>query len=208
MPPPHAPGTPLSVSEMQLIQQATTARHYIRSAARVAFMSAASMLAIAVISLVLSLLSFNVFDIVVSLALLTVGYFEYRGSNLMKRADSSAPWYLCRNQLIFIAMVAILCPIFVYRLIPEVDEAFATNPELNEVLNQSPDIRSDIHGMQTQIHQTSVHYAPYVIGGAIAVVAFSQGGLALYYLTRKRRVREYQEATPEWVRNVLNTTLS
>lgn len=177
-----------------MVHDAIRARRYIRAAARVAFFSAASMIAIGALSLIFSIWPFSFFDTAVSIALLVLGYGEFRGSVRMKRADPSAPWFLCRNQLILIAFVAVICPFVVYRMIPDIDEAFTTNPELNQLLDEKA------------MHTTALHYAPLVVAGMVALVALSQGGLALYYLTRKRRIREYKEATPQWVQDVLATT--
>jgi hypothetical protein len=193
-PPPRTPGAALSPGELQMIRDAIRARRYVRGAARVAFFSAASMIAIGALSLIFSVMPLSLFDAAVSIALLALGYGEFRGSVLMKRADPAAPWFLCRNQLMLIAMVAVVCPIVIYRMIPDIDQAFTSNPELNQLLDQKV------------VHNGAVHYAPFVVAGLVALVALSQGSLALYYITRKRRIRDYQDATPEWVQQVLATT--
>ena len=200
------PSAPLTPADMLLVKKAIIARRYVRRAAWVALFSAGTMLALGALSLLLALLSLSPFEIAVSIALIAFGYGEYRGAVRMKRADASAPWFLCRNQLLFIAFIAVLTPIVVYRYIPVLDGFFALSPEFNEALTELPGMQGDIQSMQTKIHQASIHYAPYVVAAIILLVAVSQGSLALYYFRCKARIRKYQDATPEWVQNVLAAT--
>ena len=76
----------------------------------------------------------------------------------------------------------------------------------------SPDTRSQLAGMPDVAQALDSQMAPYArlaplmiygfYGLVIVASILSQGGLALYYFTRRRRLEAFTRETPEWVRRL------
>jgi hypothetical protein len=58
--------------------------------------------------------------------------------------------------------------------------------------NVDPDVKRQLLDTSTWI----------IYGALIGVAVFVQGGTGLYYLSREKRVREYVEQTPEWIKQM------
>ena len=196
--PPIAPA-PLEETDFALIREAAVRRRAIKKAARTAKGSAVVTLVIAISAAMFVLLSPSWLAAAVAGGLCVIGVMEYRGYRLMRQADPAAPKALGNNQLAFGALIVLYCTFQMFGFSPEKAKADALSPEVRSQLSALP-------GMAKSIDATIEQWAPLVVYGFYGLVIFvsllSQGGLAIYYFTRKRPLDTYLTQTPPWVRQV------
>lgn len=202
MPPPAPPALaqrpcPLSESDFLVVRQAAVCRKAVRAAARTSLISAEITLSIGVIALVLSAMWRDLGGALMAAGVCAVGAVEYSGYRRMRRADPAAARLLGYNQLAFLGLILIYCLIQML--------TFSTDHAL------SPEVRSQLGGMPTkEIDQIIEQWAPLVTYGFYGLVMLlsvgCQGGLALYYFTRRRRVEAFTCQTAEWVRRLFTET--
>jgi hypothetical protein len=135
-----------------------------------------------------------------------IGVVEYIGYKRLRRGDPSAARFLGRNQLAFLALIAFYCAVQMI--------SFSRGGLQAALL--SPDTRSQLAGMPDVAQALDSQMAPYArmmplmvygfYGLVIVVSIFSQGGLALYYFTRRKRLEAFARETPEWVRRLFIET--
>jgi hypothetical protein len=183
-----------------LIFQTVVAYKGIRSAAKTARTSAVITLTIGAVSGLCVLFGPSWQGAFVTAGLCGIGAMEYWGHRRIGRADADAAAVLGWNQVTFLAMIVLYC----------VAQMALFTPESIKVAAISPEARSQLHslpGMEKSIDKQIERFAPLVMYGfyglVIVLSTLSQGGLALYYFTRRKRIERFHGSTPGWARRVV-----
>jgi hypothetical protein len=206
MPPPngnsHGPG-PLREGDFRQIAAAMAGFKAIRSAARTAWLSAATTLTIGVFSALFVLVWPSWEGALVAAGLCAIGAVEYWGHCRMRRAEVAAAGILAKNQLAFLGLIVLYCLVQMAMFSTQKIKDDALSPEVRAQMAALPSMARSIDG---QIDR----YAPLVTYGfyglVIVLSVLFQGGLALYYFSRKKRLVEFHSQTPDWVRRVVVET--
>lgn len=134
---------------------------------------------------------------ILGLALAGFGMRELGLARRMDRLDGSAPIWLAINQLM---LGAVLISYAVYKVATydSADSMIAGSLASDPTIASSPELA----GTMDQL--TQIEYLLSMgIAGVLVVVAFVvQGGTALYYITKRKRVNELRTHCPEWVLRV------
>ena len=200
-PPPAAPpgASPLDESQFALVQEAAQNYKPIKKAARIALGSAVTTLIIGACAVPFTLVWPSFAGALVTVGLCVIGVVEFLGYRKMMRADPSAARHLAANQLAFLGLIVLYCAIQMLTFSTEDVKAVALSPEFRAQLDAMPDLA---RGIDRDIEQ----WAPLATYGFYSLVivlsVFFQGGLALYYFTRRKSLEAFQRQPP-WVRRVL-----
>jgi hypothetical protein len=188
---------PLSEAHYALLRRTLAARRPIRNAARTAHSSAVTILVIGVAGIPVVLLSPGWIGVVMVIGICTIGVLEFKGAQQMRAAVPTAAVFLARNQLAFLALITAYC---IYQM-ATFDLATATGitPELQSQFAQVPGLERDL---TRELNQ----WGPLLTYGFYSLVIVAsiaaQGGLALYYFTRRKHLAVHQQATPAWIRRL------
>ncbi|RPI60832.1 MAG: hypothetical protein EHM48_06605 [Planctomycetaceae bacterium] len=200
-PPPTVP--PLGESEFAAIRHATDRYQPLRRAARVAKSSSIITLFIGITAIPLVLFWPSWDSALVTLGLCIIGVVEYKGSGRIRRAETNAGAFLAKNQLALLGVITLYCVVQML--------TFSTGAIKDAAI--SPEFRSELGGMTSvdkTIDSQIDRYAPMFYYGFYGLVIFvsilSQGGMALYYFTRRRHIEAFNAQTPQWVRQLLTET--
>lgn len=181
-----AEADPLQPRHYEAIAQAKVRRAKLRTAEGVAGFSAWSTAVFA--ALTWPFAPFSTTALAMAVGLTVIAWREFEGRKLLRRLDERGPAHLATNQLIFGALIITYATwqIVVTLTGPSPYEQYiAKTPELGPMLG-------DMDGL---IHTLTLLVYAVVIVGTIAF----QGGMAWYYHTRSRHLREYLASTPKWV---------
>lgn len=168
------------------IASAKQLRRRIDKAARVAAFNGWTAAVLAALSMPLALFSRTTLVAVIVLGV--NAYVEFTGKRMLRRLDERAPLVLACNQF---ALGAIIIAYAVWQLAVsgnvknQFADEIAQNPELADILGQY----DDVWRLAWQL----------VYGALIFCTILMQGGMGLYYLTRRRHLRRYVDETPDWV---------
>jgi hypothetical protein len=204
--PPPAPTTapaqtgPLGEADLLLIRQAGERLVAIKKAARTASISAGVTLAIGICSLPFVVLSPSWDGALIAVGVCVVGLVERRGARRLRQADPSAARLLGRNQLAFLALIILYCAVQMIAF-ARGGTAFLLSPETRSAAADVPDIAKQLDSLMAPGFLPLLVYGFY--GLVIVLSIFSQGGLALYYFTRRKRLEAFNRDTPDWVRGLL-----
>lgn len=183
-----------------LVHQAAGRRKKIDRAARVAKSSSIVTLIIGGLGLVVTLLSWDWSGLLISLAICAVGATEWVGYKRMRQAMPAAAKLLGANQLAFAGVITLYCLVKMLTFSTEQVKAAALSPEFRSQLSAMPSLQKSI---DTEIDQ----WAPLVTYGFYSLVIVLsvgfQGGLALYYFSRRKYIESFNDSTPKWVRELL-----
>ena len=128
--------------------------------------------------------------LVLGLVLATLGGIERGGATALAMADPAAPGKLARNQIIlFSLMAAATYTSGLNKLTVPDAQALSTLP---------PELSAPMSAMGPVLHQGLM----VVVLGTLLLV---QGSLAMYYLSRRKHVREFHSELPPWVARVVTT---
>jgi hypothetical protein len=205
-PPPAAPMgqpspevSPLEESHYAMVQRAVVSRKAVKRAARTALGSAAVTLFIGLSALPFTLIWPSASSLMVVVGVCVVGVVEYYGYQRMRQALPSAPAFLAKNQLAFLALITFYCLLQMAGFSVEATKAEAVSPEVRAQLAALPDMARAIDDLIEQ-------WAPLLVYGfyllVIGLSVCSQGGLALYYHTRRKHVDAFNRQTPAWIRRL------
>ena len=123
-----------------------------------------------------------------------IAFIELRSAASLKRLKPEAARTLAFNQ---VALASLLIAYAVWRTYCELSgkgeyaEIAASDPQLGEMLKPVEHI--------TRLFTLCLN------GGIVAFALFAQGGMAAYYLSRVKHLRDYVEKTPAWVITVQQT---
>jgi hypothetical protein len=125
--------------------------------------------------------------ILIGSALCVIAFVELKGANKLSKLDPASLRMLMYNQLVLAGLLLIYS---VWSL-----HAGLSGGQLGDLNVDDP-----------QVAQALAPYAGLggainviLYGGLILVAIFGQGGLAFYYFTRQRALRNYVETTPKWI---------
>jgi hypothetical protein len=198
------PIAPISEPQRQALQTAEAAARRFAFAPKLATLNGGGMLLAAAISLVL-----GVFDhgLLLSAAVLGAsGWFELDGGKRLRAYDPRAPIRLALNQLVLLALVVSYAS---FKLIAafngenSLTAELAEHPELAAMLEQvdDPNVAQALDSMGEMYRWGIVA----VYSGLMGVAAIIQGGVAAYYLSRRKHLQAFLETTPAWVIDFLSS---
>ncbi len=190
-----APACPLSEEDFRLLRRAAAARRPVRKVAGTARFSAVTTLVIGVAGIPFLIFSPSGIALLMVVGICAIGVIEFVGYRRIRRGTPSAATLLGRNQLAFMALIVGYC-IFQMATVARQPLAAFSSPELQSSLSQLDP------GLMQQIE----HWAPiagYGFYGLVLVLSvLFQGGLALYYFSRRRHLETLENSTPASVRRV------
>ena len=191
---------PLEEAHFAAIRQAVVDRRAIRRACRTALSSSVVTLLIGASSLPFVVIWPSLSGLFIVAGICTIGIMEFLGYQRLRRADPAAARSLALNQLAFLGLIIIYCLGQMIAFSPDDAKAAALSPEARAQLNAMPSMAGAIDG---QIER----WAPLLTYGFYSLVillsAASQGGMALYYYTRRRHIEAFNRKTPPWIRRLL-----
>jgi len=196
---PPVPPAPLDESHFLIVRRAAGRRRPVRSAARTAAWDAGITLTIGLLGLLLSLAWWSWLGVLITAAICAIGVVGLVGRRAMSAANPSAARILGLNQIAFMSLIVLYCVIQML--------TFSARQETGTLL--SGEVMSqlrDFAGMDpTMLAEMDRAVALLVYGFYSLVILVSicgQGGLALYYFTRRRHLEAFRRETPEWVRRL------
>lgn len=182
---------PSSPQEIQAqLAAASLAARKVRWMAAVATFDAWSIAIFAAPSFVCGLFS-GASGVLLGLAMGATAFVEFRGAAAIRRLDPTAPRRQGYNQLV------LACSIILYALWC-IHAASAGGGLLAQLQQADPGADfSSIGGGQMDSLGQAVTW--FLYGGLIVLTILFQGGLALYYFSREKVIRQYLAETPAWV---------
>jgi hypothetical protein len=126
-----------------------------------------------------------------------VGIFEWLGYQQLKRAEPAGAAYLGRNQLLFLGIITAYCLWQCISFSPDEIRAALTQGGAGMAY---ADLGISVDDLVTML--PLFIYAFYAL--IVVLSVFFQGGLALYYFTRKKPIERYLSRYPDWARNVVD----
>jgi hypothetical protein len=192
------PIAPISEPQRQALHAAEAAARRFAFAPKVATLNGASMLLAAAISLLLGLFDHGL--LLSAVVLGVCGWFELDGGRRLRAYDPRAPLQLALNQLVLLALVVSYAA---FKLVSaftgenSLVAELAQHPELAAMLGQvdDPNVTQALDSMSDMYRWGVVA----VYSGLIGIAAIIQGGVAAYYLSRRKYVKAFLESTPPWV---------
>lgn len=191
--------SPLSEAQFALLRQAAAARRPIRNAAKTARVSAITIFIVGVSALPFTLVLFDPFTLLVVAGVCAIGVLEWIGAGKMRRGEVSAAAFLGRNQLIFLALIIVYCVGQMIQLSSSDVGAMLGAGDASDAaaLGQA--------GIDVQGLTGLVQAGMYLVYGLVILLSVGfQGGLALYYFTRKSRLQALARHEPAWIRRLFS----
>lgn len=187
LPPPLPPAaSPLSAEHLRQLAAARAAGKRISRAVAVARFDGWSVAAFAALTLLFGFTSVS--GIVMAAGLGLVAFLELRGAGKIRNLEPGAARALGFNQL---GLGGLLVAYSVWQIVGQLTgtgeyaQLAASDPQLAQMLAPVEDLtRMIILG---------------VYGGLIVVSLVAQGGLAMFYFTRTKLIRDYALQTPAWI---------
>jgi len=198
-PPPPSPAeptatSPLSEADFAAIRQAVLDRQAVRRACHTARSSAITTFVIGLLAAPFVVLWPSAIGAFAVVGICTIGVLEFLGYRRLQKADPGAARALAINQLAFLGVITLYC---VGQMVgggeavlsPETQSLLAASPEMKHMADQ---------------------FAPLIQYGFYGLVIFLsllfQGGMALYYHTRRRHIVAFNRKTPAWIRRLFLET--
>ena len=195
-----AADSPLDEAHFSLIRQAVRGRKRIDSAARTARSSSIVTLVIGGLGVAAGLIWWSWLGMLTCLGVLAVGAVEFVGYLRMRQARPGAERLLGANQLAFLGIITIYCLIQILAFSTDRAKDGLLTEEARSQLAMMPDL-------QEGIEKSIDRWAPILTYGMYSVIIVLsicfQGGLALYYFTRKKYVESFNRDTPLWIIRLL-----
>ncbi|HEX5053979.1 MAG TPA: hypothetical protein VFZ65_19530 [Planctomycetota bacterium] len=188
--PPPSPST-LSEADRALLAHAAELHRPLARAAKIANGNGLGYVIFGGLSLMFSLVGFDVVGLAIGAVLLGVGLFERKQAAHLLRADAQAPLRLARGELVLLAAIvvyALLCLL----VLPSAGD------ELKKQLHETRSM-----GIDVQRLADSMARAWY--GTVIAVSLLYQGGMARYFQRRGADVTKYVGGVPAWARKFVES---
>ncbi len=181
------------------VRQAVRDRRRVKAAARTALSSGSITLMIGVLAAPFVLVWPSASGVMIVAGMCAVGAVELFGYRRMRRAEPSAARLLGANQLAFLGLISLYCVMQMVAFSPEEAQAAALSPEVQAQLSAVPE-------MAGAINDLVLRWAPIVTYGfyslLIGLSVCFQGGMALYYFTRRKHIERFNQATPQWIRRL------
>lgn len=189
-PPPSA--DPLSPEHYREIEAARARQKKINRAIHLATFDGWCAVVLGVLSA--PFIFFSTTALVVCLVLAAVAATEFRGRAMLRRLDERGATVLGLNQL------GLFTAILIYSLW-RIWTEWQNPTSLGALASQDPALAQ----FSSDDFESLVDLVVVVVYSAVILAsAVFQGGLALYFMSRWRHIREHRELTPEWVRRTLD----
>jgi hypothetical protein len=179
---------PLSETDKDLLAHAAELHRPLARAAKVAHTNGGWLLLFGGIGILLGFMGPDWVSLVIGGAVAGVGFVERRGGERLRRADPEAPGLLARNELVLMAVLVVFGVLLLTLL-------RSTSEELDKAVGGS------LPGVD--IEELSNAMTNVVGATTIAVALLYQGGMARYFLRRRRDVERFLAEIPEWARDVV-----
>ena len=190
--------SPIGEKELALIRQAAVRRRKVQRAAAVARSSAVATLVIGFLALPLVVVSPSLSGVVVMAGVIAVGVREWMGQEKMRRAEAGAARHLGWNQVALLGVITFYCLLEM--------AAISAEEMKTAAMSAKEQLAALLPGMTVEMDRRIETLVPYLVYGfytlVILVSAAFQGGMALYYFTRRKHVEAFNRETPEWVRKI------
>ncbi|HKU43844.1 MAG TPA: hypothetical protein VJR89_37045 [Polyangiales bacterium] len=188
---------PIDAAQSAALSSARSAQRRLSFALKLAKWNGVTLLLAALITLVLA--PFDPSLLLAAAALAGCGLFELEAGKRLRRHEPRALLWLAGNQLLLLTVVVVYAGLQLRAALFEpasLAAEFAKHPELAQVIASidDPQLTEAIDGLG-ELYRT-VQVSVYAV--LIAVTMFVQGGAALYYLSRRKHLKEFL-ATPAWV---------
>jgi len=191
--------TPLTDAHFAEVRQAVRDRRRVKGAARTALSSGSITLMIGVLAAPFVLVWPSASGVMIVAGVCAVGAVELVGYRRMRQAVPSAARLLGVNQLALLGLISLYCVMQMVAFSPEAARAAALSPEVQAQLSAVPE-------MAGAINDLVLRWAPILTYGFYSLViglsVCFQGGMALYYFTRRKHIERFNRATPEWIRRL------
>jgi len=176
----------LSAEHLQQLAAARAAMRKISRAMAVARFDGGTIAFGAAITFMFSLGSIS--GMVIGAALGVIAFIELHSAARLKRLDPGSIRWLGLNQL---ALCGMLILYSLWSIYSELTGSGITG-ELKAV---DPQLQQMMPGLDALARQMTL----LVYGGVIVASLLAQGGMALYYFTRKKYLQTYLSQTPPWI---------
>jgi len=187
--------SPLSVRQMQMLGSSVVSAKPIRKAAGYARMSGWMTLLAGVVSVLFSLGSLP--GMILGMVLAGIGMRELGLARRLDALDLRAPGGLAINQLV-LGMALIGYAVFKVATYDSADSILAGSLGSDPTIASMPEMAGTLDELGRLEYLLNIG-----VSAVLIVVAFvMQGGTALYYWRKKKRVRTLREHTPGWVLGV------
>ena len=178
---------PLSEQDKDTLAIAAELHRPLARAAKVAHGNGGWLMVFGGIGLLLGLMGPDWVSLLLGGAGVAVGFLERRGAERMRRADPEAPRLLARNELVLMGILV------------------AYGVLLLTVLRGSNELEQAVGGSVPGLDVKAMTDAITKAFGAtvIGVPLLYQGGMARYFLRKRRDVERFLAEVPEWARDVV-----
>ena len=190
----------MNEAHYRLWREVVAARRPAQRAARVARSSAVTILLIGAGGIVVAVAYPSLWGSLVVAGVCIVGAVEYVGARRLRRGEPSAAILLGVNQLAFLGLITVYCVVRLASFSPVAAQAALGMSSLQTSLNRLPDVQADIQ-RQLDAWVPVIAYGFYSL--IIALSLAYQGGLALYYFTRRKYLLALRRDTPPWIERLL-----
>jgi hypothetical protein len=195
------PRAGVAAEDFALLRRALAGRRPVRSAARTARSSAVSILVIGAAGIPITLIWPSWLGLLTEAGICAIGVIEYIGARRMQRGDVSAAAFLGRNQLAFLGLIVLYCVIQMVTISTAAAQGSLLSADMQSALSQ-------LQGTDSELDHEFRTWAPLATYGfyslIIALSVCFQGGLAVYYFTRKRHLEAVAAATPAWIQRLFS----
>lgn len=197
------PASPLSESDFLLLRRVMAAHRPVRKAASVARFSAVSILAVAVLSVPCLMLVPGWLNMGVVFGICLIGIIEYAGAARMRQGLPEAAGMLGLNQLALLGLVVIYCLLQMLSFSSDKVLSQDLEAQLSGLSAAGEEADQAVKSMTMMLKSLAplVTYGLYSL--VIVLSACVQGGMAVYYFSRRRHLEAAMHGTPAWVRRVL-----
>ena len=143
------------------------------------------------LSLVFALPGWDVIGLIIGAVLLGVGLYERAQSKRLLQADIAAPLRLACDELVLLGAIAL------YGVL-----GLTVLPGPSDLLQQQ---LGGAEGLGLDVQKIADSISTMWYTAAIAISVLYQGGMALYFRSRRSDVRRYLEEVPVWAREVVGS---
>jgi hypothetical protein len=188
-PPIQSPLNPAHLAELKLADQRSKKIH------RAVFVAASDATLSAIFTAITALSAFfSPSSIFLAIALGIITFNSFRGAKRLRALDLAAPKFLALNQVALAAILTTYASISIYL-------ALHTPSEISAAITAEPMLAPTLGSIAKLERLLTLA----VYGGLILGTLLAQGLAALYYLSRKKHLQAYINATPPWILQLQKT---
>lgn len=150
-------------------------------------------------------LSVDVVSVVVGVVVTVLGTMERSAGKDLAQAKRSAPLRLAFNQVMVLVLVVVSSWMWV-QSVENPKAAQAQERAVSEAeLEQMPAAMQSTVRKLVELQNNPRDMAFMMFTVVVALSVLFQGGMAVYYFTRRRKVREFHDELPPWVSEIVTT---